>query len=61
MIKYYCDRCGDESSVDSVAKLEMNYLRAWVELGDSLKFNDSFLCPKCIVAFNKFMQEGKNP
>lgn len=59
MIKYFCDRCGDEISFDDVIKVEMNYLREWVTLGDSLKFNNSVLCPKCNAEFNKFMHEGK--
>ena len=33
----------------------------WEVIGDSLKFNlrTLFYVPKCISAFNKFMQEGK--
>ena len=59
MIKYYCDRCGAEILFDDVVRVEMSRYRSWEVIGDSLKFKDIILCPKCISAFNKFMQEGK--
>lgn len=66
MIKYYCDRCGAEILFDDVVRVEMGRDRAWEVIGDSwevigdsLKFKNIILCPKCISAFNKFMQEGK--
>lgn len=59
MIKYYCDRCGAEILFDDVVRVEMSRYRSWEVIGDSLKFKDIILCPKCISVFNKFMQEGK--
>ena len=59
MIKYFCDRCGAEILFDDVVKVEMGRDRAWEVIGDSLKYKDIILCPKCISAFNEFMQEGK--